>query len=192
MVGTSPINVKANRASRKWTPKQLLGRLIWELVRTPVFAWSPRPLWFWRRTILRIFGAKIGPGVRIFSSVKIAIPWNLTIGEYAAVGDGAILYSLGTIEIGPSTTISQYAHLCAGSHDHQRSDFPLAKLPIKIGAEAWVCADAFIGPGVSVGNRAIVGARAVAMRDINNSAIMVGNPATQIGTRDTKGRRTKK
>src|SRR6266550_1783749 len=67
------------------------------------------------------------------------------------------------------------AHICAGTHDHTKPDFPLLRPPITIGPEAWVCADAFVGPGVTIGEGAILGARAVAMKDVNPWTIVVGN-----------------
>lgn len=177
------VSVAANRAARKWNRKELVCRGLWELVRLPLFAWSPRPFWAWRRWLLRIFGAKIGRHVRVHASVKIAIPWTLLIGDEVGIGDGAILYGLGPIAIGPRATISQYAHLCAGSHDHRRPEFPLIKPPISIGADSWICTDAFVGPGVTVGDGAVVGARAVVIDDVAPGAIVVGNPARPIGSR---------
>jgi putative colanic acid biosynthesis acetyltransferase WcaF len=59
----------------------------------------------------------------------------------------------------------------------------LLKPPITIGDEAWICADAFIGPGVTVGDRAVAGARAVVMRDVEAGAIVAGNPARVVGQR---------
>ena len=177
------LDVDANRSARKWSKKELLGRLFWELIRFPLFTMSPRPLWSWRRILLRLFGARIGTEVHIFPSVKIAVPWNLDIKDYAAVGDGAVLYSLGQISIGERATISQYAHLCAGTHDYTDPTMPLVKVPIRIEAEAWICADAFVGPGVTVGRRAIVGARAVAISNVEDSTIAVGSPAKSMRKR---------
>lgn len=126
--------------------------------------------------ILRLFGARIGKNVHVYPSVRISIPWNLYLADDCAVGDRAILYALGPITVGQRATISQGAHLCAGSHDTTRNDRPLIKPPIEIGQDAWVCADAFIGPGVSVGDRSIVGARAVAMKSVAPDCTVVGNP----------------
>ncbi|ORE91087.1 acyl transferase [Stappia sp. 22II-S9-Z10] len=148
-----------------------------------MFALSPRPFWGWRRLLLRGFGARIGANVHIHPSVRIAIPWMLSIGEDSAIGDRAILYSLGPISIGTRATISQYAHLCAGDHDYRRADFPLLKPPIAIGDEVWICADAFIGPGVSVGTGAIIGARAVVNCDVPERLIVAGNPARPLRQR---------
>ena len=177
------IDVEANRRARKWSRRELAGRVLWSLV-LPLFRLSPRPLfWGWRRFLLRLCGAKIGTNAHIHPSVSIAIPWNLEIGAGAAVGDRAILYSLGPIRIGARATISQGAHLCAGTHDWRDAAMPLLKSTIEIGADAWICADAFIGPGVMIGQGAIVGARAVTMRNVGPSIIVAGNPACEIGKR---------
>ena len=170
------INVEGNRRDRKWTPCEQMGRVFWSLA-WPLFRFSPRPLWGWRRMILRAFGATVGSEVHVYPTVRIAIPWNLNLGASCAVGDYAILYSLGQITIGDRTTISQGAHLCAGTHDLFDMSRPLLKPPINIGADTWICADAFVGPGVTVGRCAIVGARTVIMRNVPEKATVVGNPA---------------
>jgi putative colanic acid biosynthesis acetyltransferase WcaF len=182
--GDSPaVDVAANRAAQKWSPSELARRALWEILRAPFFSWTPRPLWFWRRMVLRMFGAKVGARAHIHPSVRIAVPWHLSIGDEAGIGDRVILYSLGPIIIGDRATVSQNAHLCAGSHDFRDPAMPLLKLPITIGEDAWVCADAFVGPGVRVGARAVVAARAVVMRDVEPGAVIAGNPATVVGSR---------
>jgi putative colanic acid biosynthesis acetyltransferase WcaF len=182
MLDTS-LDIEANRRAQKWAPKELLGRFVWEILERPLFRWTPRQLWWWRRFVLRIFGARIGRSVQIHPSARIAIPWNLEIGDYSAIGDHAIVYCLGPIRIGNCATISQYAHLCAGSHDFRQSDMPLIKAHITIADEVWVCANAFIGPNIVLGARAIVAAAAVVVRDVDANHIVGGNPATQIATR---------
>jgi putative colanic acid biosynthesis acetyltransferase WcaF len=171
------IDVSGNRKARKWSRGDLIGRALWEVLRNPMFKWTPRPMWGWRRGVLRLFGAEIGRDVRIYPSVRIAVPWNLRIGDEATVGDQAILYALGSVTIGSQATISQNAHLCAGTHDYRRSDMALLKTPISISKGAWVCADAFVGPGVIVGAFSIVGARAVVLKSIPDGVIVGGNPA---------------
>lgn len=160
----------------------MAGRVAWALVH-PAFAFSPRPLWGWRRAMLRAFGATVGREVQVHPTVRITIPWNLSIGDDSAVGDGVILYALGPTAIGARTTISQGAHLCAGTHDWRDPTMPLIKPPVSIGSDAWICADAFVGPGVTVGDAAILGARAVVMKDVGSGVIVAGNPARPIGTR---------
>ena len=86
--------------------------------------------------------------------------------------------------MGGRATISHRANICAGTHDHTKPDFPLLRPPITIGPEAWVCADAFVGPGVTIGEGAILGARAVAMKDVNPWTIVVGKPARESKRRE--------
>ena len=117
-------------------------------------------------------------------TVRIAIPWNLSIEDEAAIGDCVQIYNLGQVSIGAQATISQGAHLCAGTHDHRRPDLPLVKCTITIGRGAWICADAFVGPNVSVGDFAILGARAVVVRDVAPGVVVAGNPARIVGRRE--------
>jgi putative colanic acid biosynthesis acetyltransferase WcaF len=181
-VADPSLDITANRQARKWSTRELAGRALWEAVGF-AFAWSPRQLWGWRVFLLRLFGARIGRWVQIHPSVRITVPWNLTIGDHSAVGDRAILYDLGPITLGTSVTVSQNAHLCAGTHDHRQPDMPLVKSTIRIGDGAWICADAFVGPDVRIGDFAIVGARAVAVADVAAWTVAAGNPARWISER---------
>jgi putative colanic acid biosynthesis acetyltransferase WcaF len=176
------IDILRNRASAKWTLGEKIGRVLWATLR-PCFRYSPRLLWGWRCSLLRLFGATIGRNVHIHPSVDVAIPWNLSVGDFSSIGDDAKIYNLGLVRIGQRTTISQGAHLCAGTHDYRRKDFPLVKSPISVGDDVWICADAFLGPGVAVADMAIVAARAVVMRDVPAAMIVAGNPATIVKTR---------
>jgi putative colanic acid biosynthesis acetyltransferase WcaF len=175
------IDVTTNRASHKWRKREQIGRILWCLFQ-PFFRFSPRVLWGWRRLILRMFGARVGDQVHVYPTVRITIPWNLSLESNCAVGDRAILYALGPIRIGTRATVSQGAHLCAGTHDIKDISRSLLKPPISIGNDAWICAEAFIGPNVVIGDGAIVGARAVAMKHVPTDAIVAGNPARQIGS----------
>jgi putative colanic acid biosynthesis acetyltransferase WcaF len=176
------IDIESNRRSSKWTKAELVKRGMWEVCQ-PLFRFSPRVFWGWRRNLLRMFGARVGRSVHIHPTVSITVPWNLDVADFSAIGDSARVYNLGTITIGYGATVSQGAHLCAGTHDYTRADLPLIKANIRIGEGVWVCADAFVGPGVTVGKYAIVGARAVAVKDVPEWAIVAGNPAKVVGER---------
>lgn len=165
------------REGSSWSFMENVARVLWMFTQGTLFRFSFHNWYAWRRFLLRCFGARIGRGVRIRPSVRIEIPWHLEIGEGSIVGDFAILYCLGRITIGRHAVISQYAHLCAGTHDYTTRRFPLIRRPIRIGDEAWVAADAFIGPGVKIGDRAVVGARSTVIRDVAPDDIVAGSPA---------------
>jgi putative colanic acid biosynthesis acetyltransferase WcaF len=176
------LDIGANRYKRKWSRSELCGRALWALAQ-PLFQFSPRPCWAWRRWLLRRFGARIGRNVHIHPSVRIFIPWNLEAGDWSAIGFDALIYNLGVVRIGERVTVSQRAHLCAGTHDFRDPTMPLKKVPITIGNDAWICADAFVGPDVTVGEGAVVGARTVVVKDVSPWTIVAGNPAREIGRR---------
>jgi putative colanic acid biosynthesis acetyltransferase WcaF len=54
---------------------------------------------------------------------------------------------------------------------------PVISSPIRIGRRAWVAADAFVGPGVTIGEGAVVGARSSVFRNIDPWTVVGGNPA---------------
>ena len=177
------LNIEENRRARKYPRRDIILRVLWTLAR-PLFQFSPRTCFGWRRVLLRCFGAKIGRSVHVYPSATIYFPWNLEAGDESAIGEHALIYNLGRVTLGPRVTISHGAHVCAGTHDHTKPDFPLLRPPIAIGSEAWICADAFVGPGVTIGEGAIVGARAVAMKDVKPWSIVIGNPARETKRRE--------
>ena len=176
------LDISANRSAAKYSRKELFMRVLWGFGKV-IFKLSPRPCFGIRRGILRGFGAKVGENVNIYPSALIYYPWNLEIGDDSSIGEWALVYNLGRITIGERTTISQRVHLCAGTHDYQNPAMPLVKPPIKIGDQVWVCADAFIGPSVSIGARAIVAAASVVVKDVSTGTIVGGNPAKYIKER---------
>ena len=177
-----PLKIAACRRARPYGRAEYAGRVLWTLA-LPLFRFSPRPFFGWRRFVLRLFGARIGNGAHVYPSARVYLPWNLTLGAEASIGEWALIYNLGPVTIGDRATISHRAHLCAGTHDYLDPALPLLRLPIVIGPQAWVCADAFIGPGVTVGEGAVIGAAAVVTRDVEAWSVVGGNPARLIKRR---------
>lgn len=175
----SRLEMRANRDefrsphSRWHRLKRALWTAVWALCYRP----SPRVLHGWRCFLLRIFGGKIGKNAHPYPTAKIWAPWNLEMGDHSCLGDHVDCYCVGNITIGSYATISQYSYLCSASHDYTDPAMPLVTAPIVIGNRAWIAADAFVGPGVTVGEGAVVGARSSVFSDAEPWTIVVGNPA---------------
>jgi len=153
---------------------------LWWLVQATVFRLSPQVFYGWRRFLLRLFGAHVGRGALIRPSAEITYPWKVWIGDHSWIGDGATLYSLSDIRIGPHSVISQRAYLCAGTHDPASITFDILAAPISIGAECWIASDVFVALGVTIGDGTVVGARSTVFHDLPKGMICYGTPARPV------------
>lgn len=160
-----------------------LFRVLWATSWFLLAAWTPPPLHGWRRIVLRAFGAKLEKGARVYGSARIWYPPNLTMGIDAVLGPRVNCYCQGRITLGDYAVVSQSAQLVTGTHDIDNADFALVTRPILIGRHAWIAASAFVGPGVSIGDGAVLGACAVTFKDLPDRSVYVGNPAKFIRMR---------
>lgn len=160
-----------------------LYRAAWRVAWRLLASWTPPPFRGWRRLILRLFGAQVAPTATVYGSARIWSPANFTIGDHACVGPRALVYSMARITLAPYALISQDAKLCAGTHAIEDANFQLQAFPITIGYRAWIAAEAFVGPGVHVGDGAVLGARGCAFRDLEAWTVYAGNPARAIKPR---------
>ena len=163
-----------------------LFRLAWQAVWLAAASWTPPPLRGWRRWLLIRFGADLAAGADVRASARVWYPPNLVMGEWAVIGPGARCYNIAPVRLGRRTIVSQRAHLCTGSHDLADPDFQLVARPITIDDEAWVAAEAFVGPGVSLGRGAVLAARGAAFADLAAWTIYRGNPAQPLRVRPTR------
>jgi len=160
-----------------------LMRLLWAVAYIFLFRFTPIFFHGWRNFILRCFGARVGKGVHVYPSVVIWAPWNLDIGDYSGIGPGVFIYSMAKIFIGSYVVISQRSHLCAGTHDYESENFQLYSRSINIGNYVWICTESFIGPGVSIGEGCVLGARGVATKNMPAWTVWAGNPVVFVKNR---------
>lgn len=164
-----------------------LLRLAWAVTWTLLGRWTPVPLHGWRRFLLRGFGARLHPTAKIYPSVRVWYPPNLTMGEHACLGPEVNCYCMDRIDLRAHALVSQGSYLCAGTHDVDDPDFPLVTRPILIERNAWVAAQAFVGPGVRIGEGAVLGARGVTVKSLEPFTIYAGNPAKPLRRRRLDG-----
>lgn len=170
--------------SHSFSLKNKISRVVWNLGSLILFKpFASRLFKKWRVFVLKCFGAKIEWSSHVYASVKIWAPWNLEIGKNSSLGPKVDCYNQGRISIGANTIISQKVYLCASTHDYDKKDFPLLLKPITIGSSVWIAADAFVGPGVSVEDNAVIAARSVVIKNIDKNTVVGGNPAQLIKIR---------
>ena len=166
-----------------------LARALWNVVWLSFARWTPnhsRLFNCWRVLLVRMFGGKVGRHCVIKSSCEIWQPWKLVLGEYVALSEHVICYSVDTVKIGDHTTVSRDVFLCCASHDISSPNMELTYAPVTIGANAWVAARAILLPGRTVGEGAVVAAGSVVVKDVEPWTVVGGNPAAIIGKRELK------
>jgi putative colanic acid biosynthesis acetyltransferase WcaF len=156
---------------------------LWWLVQAIFIGPSPQVFYGWRRFWLRMFGASIGKKVLVRPSVNITYPWKVSIGDHSWIGDDVVLYSLGEIEIGSNTVISQKSYLCTGSHDYTKETFDIFAKKITVGNGCWLATDVFVAPGITIEDGAVIGARSSVFKNIETNTINIGSPTKNIGNR---------
>ncbi len=160
-----------------------LGRVVWGLVWGLLCRHSPRPFFAWRRFWLRLFGAKLARGARVYPKVRIWAPWNLRMGRDSTIGDLVDVYCVAPVTLGDRAAVSQYSYLCAATHDYRSPKLPLVPMPITLEADVWVAADVFVGPGVTIREGTVVGARSSVFTDLPPWSVCVGTPAKAVKAR---------
>jgi len=157
---------------------------LWGLVQRTLFRWPPFFCGGWRRSLLKLFGAKLAGSASIHGSARIDCPWNLAMGPFASIGEGAWLDTLDAVVLGEYVCIGQRAILLTGTHDFTNPSFPLVTKPIVIGYGSWIAVGAIILPGVKIGALCVVGAGSVVTRNLPEQMVCAGNPCRPIKRRE--------
>ncbi len=158
-------------------------RALWLVTEALVFLNPVVTSYSFKRWVLRGFGARIGPGVIIKPDVHIKYPWRLSIGANSWIGERSWIDNLADVRIGANTCISQGAYLCTGNHDWSDPGMGLMLAPISVEDGAWIGAFAKIGPGVTVGRRAVLTLGSILVRSAEPGGIYAGNPAQMVKER---------
>lgn len=159
-------------------------RLVWSMVWICFARPFPRSMAMgWKRMLLRAFGAKIAPTAMVYATAHVFQPWLLIMDDYACLAEGVDCYNTVLVRIGRNATVSQRAFLCTAGHDISDPYHHQTDASIVIEDRAWVCAEAFIGQGVTIGEGAVCAARAVVVKDVESWTVVGGNPAKFIRKR---------
>lgn len=163
--------------------------VLWWLVKLAfIQSTFPWPIWF-KKYLLQAFGCKIGKGFYIRPGVNIHFPWKLTIGNNVWLGENTVILNLAEVSISDNVALAHEVYLAAAGHDIRDPRFSYQNRPIRIKSGAWVATRAYIGPGVTIGEGAVVAACACVTKDVPPWQVVAGVPARRIAVRTLGGGR---
>jgi putative colanic acid biosynthesis acetyltransferase WcaF len=170
--------VKVNRRLRAYKGSHLsLGKKIamgfWLFCQFLIFRITFLPSEI-RLQLLRIFGASVGSGVLIRRGVRVHFPWNLEIGDDCWIGEEVWFINHEKVTLGSNVCISQRSIICSGGHDYRSTSLENAHKPIWIKDGAWVCLDAKVLPGVTIGECSVISAGEVVRKSVPNFSLLLG------------------
>jgi len=160
-----------------WSLRARITRALWGVCEPVLWKLSPVPWHGFRCSLLRLFGAKVGRGVKIHPRVKVIIPWHIELADTVVVHEGAILYALGRIAIGEGSEVGPFCHICAGTHDYTDPGFTLLRQPITVKESCTLGAGSFLAPDVTLAPRTVLAPRAAVYADTEPGGLYLGNPA---------------
>ena len=167
------------------TRKERIKKKLWEFIWVITISWIPRGLFgWWRRLIYRMFGAEIHKTSSVHPSARVYMPWNLKMGPWSVIGSGANILNAAKFSMGQNCVVSERAYICTASHNIYSNAHEQIHKPIIMCDRSWVAAEAFVGMGVTIGEGAVVGARAAVFKDVDTWTVVGGNPATFIKKRE--------
>lgn len=142
------------------------------LVRNPLIPFSS-----FRKTVLMIFGARIGAAPRIRPGVNIKFPWKLVMGDHVWLGENCWIDNMASVTIGSHCCISQGAMICTGNHDYTSPFFSLVAKPVVLGDGVWIGARSIVCPGVVAAEQSVLTAGSVLVSNMEANMVYQGNPA---------------
>jgi putative colanic acid biosynthesis acetyltransferase WcaF len=152
---------------------------LWRTTYALLFRPSPKFMWGFRRSLLTLFGAKVGRRAEFDPSCKITYPWLLETDEFCWVGDDTVIYNLAKITLGNHVALAHRVYLCCGNHEIDKVTFDIVADPIVIEDEVWIANDVFVAGGVTIGKGAVVGARSSVFKNIEGGYVYSGTPLAQ-------------
>jgi len=140
---------------------------------------------FWigiRYLLLKSIAVSCGDAVGVYSNTYVLNPQNLEIGYNVTIQPMAYIEASGGIKIGANSAIAHGVTIMSESHNTKERDIPfkcqgMLYKPVVIGEDTWIGAKATIMPGVTIGNKVVVGANSVVTKDVPDYAVVVGSPA---------------
>lgn len=170
-----------SKFNNEWyKPGKLHKRIMWYIFNRLFFnTYIPFPSFF-KRLLLRCFGAKIGKGVVLMPKINIKYPWFLSIGDYCWIGEGVWLQTAGRIKIKNNVCMSQFSCIITGNHNFKKETFDLIINDVVLEDNVWIGAYAIVCPGITCEKGSILSVNSVATSNLSKDSFYSGNPASKI------------
>lgn len=132
---------------------------------------------------------RIGRNCRIYKRVRLETrdAGEIIIGDHVVLSPGTVVVAHERVTIGNYAMIGEYTSI--RDQDH-RTDAPgptresgYVTSPVQIGADAWIARGCVVLKGVTIGDRAVIGANSVVTRDVPPDQVWFGAPARLHGAR---------
>ena len=178
---------KTNLATfqNKWyKPGSPIKLALWYVASFVIFQNALFPFYGLKRSLLRLFGAKVGQGVLIKPNVNIKYPWLLQLGNHIWIGEGVWIDNLGLTIICDNVCLSQGCYLVTGNHNYKKAGFDLLINKIVLEEGVWIGAKAIVCPGVTCHSHSVLTLGSVATHNLEPYSINQGNPAMKVKVRD--------
>ena len=133
-----------------------------------------------RILLLRAYGAKIGSGVLVRRGVKVHFPWNLEIGDDCWIGEGVWFINHDKVVIGSNVCISQQSIICSGGHDYRSAHLAYQHKSIHIKDGAWVCLNAKVLPGITIGKCSVISAGEIVRKSVPDNSMLIEGKIREI------------
>lgn len=131
-----------------------------------------------------IMGMKIGKYSSIHRGAQIRNGKGITIGDNCVIGEYILLDGRNIIQIGNNVNISSNVSIYTMQHDYNDPYFSACGGKVIIGNNAWISSDSTILPNVNIGEGAVVGARSLVTKDVNEYTLVGGVPARYLKDRN--------
>ena len=115
--------------------------------------------------------------------------YNILVGEKVFFNFNCVVLDVTYVTIGSRTLFGPNVQIYTATHpiyyEDRASGLEYAK-PINIGEDVWVGGSVVICPGVTIGDRCVIGAGSVVTKNIPSDTFAAGNPCRVIRTLERK------
>ena len=132
-----------------------------------------------RQEILRKLFGKIGKTLTVEPPFFCDYGYNISVGDNVFFNVNCVILDVSYVTIGSNVLFAPNVQVYSATHPTDwriRAQWVENAKPISIGSDIWIGGSAIILPGVSIGDKTVIGAGSVVTKDIPSNVLAVGNP----------------